>query len=110
MNHYLWWVPLLIVWYAIANYFTVKNNSDTAIWYHSRWFWLTLLTNFNPLWAIISRLSNRLVFDGMLYDTILIISFPICMILFGMTKQFAIINYIGLIFIVSGLILLKLGR
>lgn len=110
MNHYLWWVPLVICWYAVANYLSVKNNADDTIWYQSKWFWMLLIMGFCPIWAIVSRVSNKLTADGMLYDTIIIISFPVCMILFGMTKHFAFINYIGLILVVMGLILLKVGQ
>lgn len=106
--HYIWWVPTVVIWYTIYYFFTVKNNSDVGVWYQSKWFWCTWCMGLCPLWAIVSRVSHRIVFDGLLYDCLLVLIFPIAMILYNQATNFTTGNYAGVLMVVVGMILIKL--
>lgn len=107
MSYFLW-IPVVVLWYFVYYYFSIRNNISDQIWYECKWFWLTLFLGWCPLWAIVSRVSNRIVFDGLLYDSLLVIIFPLSMIVFEQTTTFTVHHYIGMLMIVFGLILLKI--
>ena len=61
-----------------------------------------------PLWAIISRYSTNLFFDGVLYDIILFTGFTFgTYFIQGLHSSFSVANYVGYAMILAGLILLK---
>jgi hypothetical protein len=106
--NYLIWVPLTIIWYVFLTILSFNhNNNDNLFSKTGLYLWLMGLY---PMWVFVSKYSTRLIFDGMLYDSIIFLSYPITMILLGAGKTFSMVNYIGLCFLVLGFFLLKIGN
>jgi uncharacterized membrane protein len=108
MNYFLlyWWVPILILFYSSYGYISVKNNESHD---YTRWFWLSLVLGFCPLWAFVSKHSKYLAFDSFLYDVLLFFSFNLVILLGGGAKQFSTVNWVGIVLITAGFILVRLG-
>lgn len=103
MPYYVW-VPLTICVYFFSALFTYKNNTSSGY----MWFVITWVAGMVPLWSFISKHSKNLVFDGLLYDTVMVVSYTMFIMLF--TKEFgrlSLTNYAGLGLIFIGLFLFK---
>ena len=77
--HYLWWVPCVILYYSFYGYLSKKSNDVGGAWM----WWLFFLGAVCPFWVIVSRISKRLYFDGMLYDVLAFVSFNAALALLG---------------------------
>lgn len=101
-----WWIPIVFAWYVLYNWIGHKNNSEDA----SNWWmlWIVMLGAMQ-WWAIVSRYSKNLVIDGFLYDSLIIASFPLAMLLAGRLEGFTAGQKAGVALVVIGLILVKKG-
>lgn len=102
MIHYFWWIPGLFVICLYSAWLSVQVNKNPQSWL----FWLMWVPV--GLWPFISKLSKNLIFDGMLYDTLMCIFYATGFIIFGAGKDFTLINYIGMGVAVIGFFLIKL--
>lgn len=59
------------------------------------------------LWPVISRNSKNVLFDGVLYDCVLFVSYILACIILGYTHKMTGIQYLGLATIVVGFVLMK---
>lgn len=112
MNHYLWWIPASIAYYVVYYWLSVKNHQDPApIWYKSKWLWAMLLYGaVCPMWLIVCRISKNLTFDGLLYDIIMFLVFPISMFLLGQTVDFKTNQWVGLGIVVIGFFVMRFEK
>jgi len=101
MNHYIWWIPFTVLVALSCAYASIQVNKNPT----SLWFWYMFL----PLtvWPFVARLSTRIVFDGLLYDLLVALTWFGGFCLFGATKDFTFLNYLGMVLASLGLILLK---
>lgn len=101
MWHYIWWVPITVAVAVSCAYASIQVNKNPA----SLWFWYMWV----PLtvWPFITRLSTNIVFDGILYDVLVAASWFIGFCVFGATKDFNVLNYVGMLLAVVGLILIR---
>jgi hypothetical protein len=104
MIHYLWWIPLVIIYYVGYAWLSVKNNeSSTTL----NWFMiLYLYGGIIQIWVIVSRFSKNIFFDALLYDFVLITSQNVALIYFSNTK-FSITQTIGVILATLGLLMIR---
>ena len=102
--HYLWWVPVVLLWYMVYAWISKLNNDLRT----SGIFINTLLFGICPFWAIVSRISKNIIFDGMLYDIIIFTSYLLTMGLLGAGKDFTAFNWLGAGLIITGFILMKI--
>lgn len=110
---YIWWIPLVIANYVTYYWISIKNNEDQLLgnsWYTSKWFWIMFSMSAVQVWLFVSRFTSRMVFDGLLYDMIIVLVFPISMMIFGQTVHLNKLQWIGLIIVVFGFILLRLDN
>ncbi len=106
MWHYFWWIPSLFIYYFIYYWLSIQNNELGG-----KWFWIMFVFGaLCPLWLFVSRISKNIVFDGMLFDVLLFFVFPFTMIIFGKTVHFNVLQWIGLIIICVGFILLQIDN
>ena len=102
MNYYFIWIPALIIcsaiWALIAK---ISNDNPSSLWFY--FLFLSI-----PVWAFVVRISKNLLFDGLLYDFILTLSYALTFIYFGFAKDFSAYNWIGLLLALLGIILLKI--
>lgn len=102
--HYLIWIPIVIIWYAVYAYVSKLSNdtkSTTSLIY-------VFILGLCPLWAIVTRISKNLIFDGMLYDIVLTLTFTITLIFLGGGKAFSNFNWMGLFLVILGFIFMKI--
>jgi len=81
---------------------TTKNNQLGG-----HWFYITLAMNMCPLWAIVSRYSKNLIFDGLLYDLCIMLPFISVMFYYKQMAAWAPINWFGLVVVLVGLACVK---
>jgi len=98
------WVPIVFIYYFFYNWLGWRNNQDGSSKY---WFYGMLLCGFVQLWALVSRYSNNILLDGMIYDIIIFLTFPLTMWYLGETSNFSLQQWIGLAVVVVGFVLLK---
>lgn len=104
MNYtYFLWVPLTLVYNFIVCWIAVKYNQVSFM----KGYIYLILFSFIPTWSLCSYYSKNLIFDGMLFNLIVIISSPIFMIMLGQNKNFTWINYVGIVVTIVGLYLIK---
>lgn len=99
-----WWVVAVIVVYSIQAFLSKRNNGDTATFTTAL---LLYLSGIIPIWTIVSRYSKNLVFDGLLFDSLLMLSFTGTMFLLGAAQHFTTHQIIGVVMVVVGLIAIK---
>lgn len=105
MLHYYWSIPAVIIMYSLYAYLSKYNNINQTVLS----FWLVSIVGAFPLWSFVSKVSKNLLFDGLLYDSCMLLSFVITFIFLGEGKAFNLIQWSGLLFCIIGLILMKVG-
>lgn len=61
-----------------------------------------------PLWAWVSRYSKNLMFDGMVFDLLMFLSYAVTfMVLEKNYVKFGLTNYIGFVLVVAGMVMIK---
>lgn len=101
MFHYLWWMPITALVAIVGAYSSIQVNKNPQ----SLWFWFMFLPI--TVWPFVSRISKNIVFDGILYDSLVAVAWLLGFILFGASKDFTWMNYLGLMLAVIGLTLIK---
>jgi len=105
MLHYFWWIPLCIVGFAVHAWLSKMNNELGG-----KWLWITLGWGaLFQVWVIVSRISKNLVFDAMLYDNILFLTYTLTLVFLGCGQKFSLAQWSGLCIIVLGSILMRSG-
>ncbi|MFA6227716.1 MAG: hypothetical protein WC668_00845 [Patescibacteria group bacterium] len=101
---YLIWVPLEIFFYAVVAYFSKKNNSVK----NKKILAIMIGLNLIPLWAFVAPDSASLAFDMLLYDTLMTLTLTSALVLLGAAVKFKRHNWLGVIVVIIGFILMKL--
>ena len=105
LKFYLFWITFTFIYYAIYGVVAHKNNTIGGN------FWLVatyLCGALCPLWLIVSKYSKNLVFDGLLYDIVILLSYVAAMFYVGRLESFGPFNYFGVFLLVIGMILVKI--
>ena len=101
---YWLWIPLTVAYYGFYAYLSRQSNT-----FGGNWSLLMFITGaVCPLWLIISRSTKNLLFDGILYDTLMFLAFVLTLIVLGEGSKWGIIQYSGLFLVITGLVLLKI--
>jgi hypothetical protein len=101
--NYLWWVPLVCLFYVGYAWLSIKNNSSNDL----KYMWI--LYGYGAaiqLWAIVSKISKNLMFDNFLYDFLMTISIAAVLILMRNLIPTPM-QITGLILCIAGLALLR---
>ncbi len=105
MIPYWIWVPIVILDYIMCAYLTNRNNLSGGIW-----FWAMWSTGAIPIWAMVSKYSKDVVFDGMVFDIVMTITYTLSILYFTKAFQkFGPFQYAGCLAIMAGLFLFKKG-
>jgi hypothetical protein len=97
-----WWIPFVFLFYCSTAYLS-KQNQD----FGGKYFWFLVMVGCCPLWAIISRHSKSLIFDSLLYDTIMALSYYIVLVYLGSSSGFTVWQYVGMAMVIAGLFLIR---
>lgn len=98
---YFLWIPLAIFFNVFQAWLSTKVAGDKMFFYFL-WLWGAL-----PMWAFVSKYSKNLFFDALLYDSILVVSFSMSLLVFTGTILKPI-NIVGLFLLLLALILIKI--
>lgn len=96
------WITVLLLVTVLQAWLSVKNNQTNG-----QYFWWLFLSGQLPIWAYVSSRTKSLVFDGMLYDTLVVLTFVGVMAALT-AKALTATNWAGVFLAGVGLILLKL--
>jgi len=103
--HYLWWIPCVAVYYSIYAWMSKKNNDLGGSW---EWMWKTYVFGaLCPFWVLVTCVTKNIVLDAIIYDILMVASGIITMWFMGAADNFTIINWIGVVMTIAGLILIQ---
>lgn len=100
---YFLWIPLTLCFNFLVCWISIRYNQVSFF----KGYILFVLISWIPTWSMASYFSKNLIFDGMLYNTIMIVSAPLIMMYLGQTKTFSTVNYVGIVLTIIGLCLIK---
>lgn len=101
--NYLWAIFLIVTSLLGAYCASISNN---GVKYGMLYTFLASIANV-LIWTWVSRTSKHLFLDAVLYDIIVVIAYATGFIVLKYGHGFSILNWVGLILALSGLILLK---
>ena len=105
MFQFYLWVPLVIIAYTLVAIISKKAN-DTQEW---SWIWMLYVLNIVGIWPLLSKYSKNILFDGLLHDFIVFMTFYGTLIIMGSASTFSTTQWIATTMIILGFILFKLG-
>jgi hypothetical protein len=109
MKYWLW-VPLLVVICAFSSWLSVKVNSKSTYYFWINYWWTPISCVVFPIWAVISKYSKNIVLDGLIYDLTMVVAYTVFLLIFsGSAGRFSILQYVGILVALIGLILFKAG-
>jgi hypothetical protein len=101
----VWWVPATVVCYFIYTWLAKQNNELGGKWF---WIMYAYAVAICPLvWLVVSRISKNLLFDGMLFDNLLSLTYIITMIYLGAHAKLVFHQWIGIGLVIVGFILMR---
>ena len=100
MFHY-WWIPASIIFYIAMAWMSVYAKNG--------WGWVIamMLLQCFGLWPIIARYSKNIVFDAIIFDTLILLTFFGVLMLMGQMESFKTSQWIGLVLAIAGILLMK---
>ena len=99
---YITFIISAILYSLITAIFSFKLNSGDKV------FWVAYFLNIIPVWTLLSKYSQNILFDAMIYDLILFLGYSGTLIYLTNHKM-TINSYAGLILIIAGMFLFKRG-
>ena len=100
-----YWITGLII-SSVIGAFCSKQYNDT---HRAMWSWFIILNGLAGicLWSFISKLSDNLILDNILFDTALSTTYVIVFIYLGCGETFSVLNWIGVLIVLTGIVLMK---
>jgi uncharacterized membrane protein len=99
---YLIWIPLLIVIHFISAKLSITNQTGD-----NKAAFIIWLLGCLPLWVFVSRVSKNIIFDALLFDFLIAVIYVATFVFFS-HKPLTSFNYFGIVFVLVGLILIKI--
>ncbi|MEK6879104.1 MAG: hypothetical protein AABY22_05820 [Nanoarchaeota archaeon] len=97
----LFWTAIFI-FYCFHTYLNYRSNIS-----HGHWLWLAIFFTMIPVFPLMARFSNNLLFDGLLYDLLMLLSYIVTLLYLGAGKAFNDIQWAGLGLTIIGFVLMK---
>lgn len=94
---------LSVTLYGLTGSYFSSNNQN----FGGKWMFLTFLHGIFGPWFLVSRYSNNLKFDSVVYDSILLFSFWLGLIYLGQ-GEFHTKDFIGLALVIFGITVIKI--
>ena len=96
------WCPILIGVTLTNAWMSVKNNEKSGSMVVPMF-----LTGLIPLWIIVSSKSKNILFDALLYDSIIAVCYAIPIAIL-VSRPLSITNWLGVLLLTIGLVLVKI--
>ena len=100
------WIPIAIIFYTAVAIFSKWANDESDTW---RWVIVLFALNCVGMWPLVAKYSKNLVFDGLLYDLLIFMTFYSVILLMGAGKGFTPVQWVACVMVVIGFIMLKVG-
>jgi hypothetical protein len=104
MSWFYLWVPIEILLALFGAWVSVKNNAQDSL----SWFLLTWAAMALPTWPIISKYSKNILFDSMLFDSILIVGYTLAIAYFS-EYRFNHYHVAGIVLYLVAFTIFKIG-
>ena len=65
------------------------------------------MLSFIPTWSLAAYFSHNLIFDGLVYDTTLVLTSPILFWFLGQGQNFSLTSWLGVALTVAGLFMVR---
>ena len=105
---YSLFVPSTIIVTIFGSYYSCKNAEIGGM---SKYFFICWLIAAIPVWTTVSIYTKNVVFDGLIFDMILLVGYFVCMTYFsGKYLQFSLSQYIFLLMMFFGCVGFKLSE
>ena len=104
-----WWTIPVFFYNVAYAYLSVQNsNEGTSNW---KWFWITWAATLIPTWSLVAKYTPKhdMILTGLVFDIIILLGFQIGFIMFGCAKGFNMWQWSGLIVVMLGMIVFKMG-
>jgi drug/metabolite transporter (DMT)-like permease len=101
INSYIW-VPIVLIQTLVASYLSIKastsgsNHILMAVW----------LVGIIPTWTAVTAYSKNIALHGFIFDFVHAVGWSASVVIFQ-NKSFTIYQYLGMTFMVAGLMLFK---
>ena len=101
----VFWLFMLIISSTIGAYLSRQNNISHKV----IWSWLIMLNGLGGiyLWTLVSKKSDNLIFDNVLFDVTLSTVYVLVFMYLGCGETFSALNWFGVAVVVAGMILMK---
>ena len=99
MNPFVW------IFVFVLNVFSAWTNQLNNV--DKKWFWLACVFSVIPVFPIVSRYSKNLLIDGLIYDIVIFFAYLITLLMLGCGKNVTIIQWIGVVITLIGVVLMK---
>ena len=103
---YFLWISLTIFYNFVVCWWAVKCP-PYQFWKMYAGITLAMLI---PTWSLAAYFSKNLIFDALLFDSILVFSSPFILGWLGQASNFSWYNWTGVALAVGGLILVRVGH
>ena len=103
-----WWVPYIILFNIFYAFVSLKSSGEIGV----KWFWISVITSILGIWYIVAKITPKenMVFAAFLYDFCMLFGFQIGLIIFGATKGFNWLHWVGMSLIMVGFMVFKIGE
>lgn len=102
MNLFYLWIPVILVINIASAKLSLMNQTGSVSAAWGLW-----MVGAIPLWVFVSKFSKNMLFDAMLYDSLMVVSFALAVSYFS-GAHLSWINYVGIILIGMAMILIKM--
>ena len=109
ISPYFIWIPILIVLEIILGFISANSKSNGVFWFKSWYFWCFLFVGMmvTGTWYYITLVTKNMMFDSLLFDVVVAVGFSTTLIYVGQTAGFSLLQYVGAVMIIFGLILMR---
>lgn len=101
---YFVWIPYVIIYYITAAVWSKKLNDDPSSW---KWFWAIVILQIAGFWPILAKYSKNLLFDAVLFDVIILLSYYVTLVWLGTGSSFTPLQWCACSMIVLGILIFK---
>jgi len=99
------WLPITIIYYIIHSVISYKVNIVGG-W---KWGAICYALGFIPLWLWVCMVSDNLLRDGLIFDTVLVVTCALTYAYLGYGSKFTVLQWVGVAVAVIGFLIIQLG-
>ena len=100
---YFLWIPITIIYNYLMCWASIKYGHQNFM----GMYLAMVLFSTIPTWSLASYFSTNIIFDGLVFDTTLVLTSPIIFWALNQGQNFTIISWIGVVLTVLGLLTVR---